>query len=98
MNGEPSCRQLKDEIKFLKRKLRDANQIIKRMQNVTDREKFKALFDSVGIEYTEDGPYIVIDQFHADGVDDCCLKFYDDGDSFKDFCFYGRAQAERSAG
>ncbi len=54
---------------------------------MTDREKFKELFDELGIDYCENGNLIEIDVLYTKGTEDCVVDFYEDG-SFKNFGFY----------
>ena len=54
---------------------------------MNDSEKFKQLFDEIGIEYTENGDLLEIDVLYTKGMNDCVVDFYDDG-SFKGFRFY----------
>lgn len=56
---------------------------------MTDREKFKKLFDEVGIKYTESGDTLYIDKFACDGAEDFGISFWDGEDypkgSFHEF-------------
>lgn len=51
-----------------------------------DKEKFKKLFNEIGIEFTENGNLLEVDKFYVDGLSDdidFVVSFYDDED-FKD--------------
>lgn len=53
---------------------------------MTDKEKFKKLFNEIGIEFTENGNLLEVDKFFVDGSSDdidFVVSFYDDED-FKD--------------
>lgn len=57
---------------------------------MTDKERFKTLFDKIGIEYEEDSDLLIIDKFYIDGNSDdteLILSFYED-DSFQEFRIY----------
>ena len=57
------------------------------MHGMIDMDKFKQLFDEIGIEYFENGDVLEIDQLYTKGVADCAVSFYEDG-SFKSFGMY----------
>ena len=44
---------------------------------MTDQEKFKKLFDELGIEYEENGNILYIDTFHCDGAREFGISFWD---------------------
>lgn len=49
-------------------------------RNKTDQEKFKDLFNDVGITYEEDGNNLIIDSFEVDGACEMIVKFWDGDD------------------
>lgn len=54
---------------------------------MTDKEKFKKLFNEVGIEYIENGNLLEVDTLYTKGIEDFTVNFYEDG-SFKNFGVY----------
>lgn len=54
---------------------------------MNDRDKFKKLFDEIGIEYTENGDLLEVDSWHTSGIKDFVIDFYEDG-KFKTFGIY----------
>lgn len=61
---------------------------------MTDKEKFKKLFNEVGIEFVENGNLLEVDKFFVDGSSDnidFVVSFYDDEDfknQFQEFRVY----------
>ena len=47
---------------------------------MTDKEKFKKLFDAVGIKYKENGDTLYIDYFACDGATEFGVTFWDGED------------------
>ena len=44
---------------------------------MTDQEKFKKLFDELGIKYEENGNVLYIDTFNCDGAREFGISFWD---------------------
>lgn len=44
---------------------------------MTDQEKFKKLFDELGIKYEENGNTLFIDTFNCDGAREFGISFWD---------------------
>ena len=54
---------------------------------MTDQEKFKKLFDELGIEYEENGNTLFIDTFNCDGAREFGISFWD-GDYYPEGSFH----------
>lgn len=53
---------------------------------MSDKNKFKKLFDEIGIEYIEENNLLIIDKFFIDGSHDdteLIISFYDETTNFK---------------
>ena len=47
---------------------------------MTDKDKFKKIFDEVGIKYEENGNTLFIDKFACDGAEEFGVTFWDGED------------------
>ena len=56
------------------------NRLSQGQSTITDTDRFKKLFDEVGIKYEENGDTLYVDKFNCDGAEEFGVTFWDGED------------------